>query len=71
MYFQIHSRGLKFGIYMNIAKITCMNYPGSRDHFEIDAQTFASWDVDYIKVDGCFVEEDYLNVGRLHISQYM
>lgn len=42
-----------------------MRYPGSRDHLKIDAETFASWDVDYVKFDGCFVDEEYLNTGML------
>lgn len=40
-----------------------MGYPGSKNHFSIDAKTFAKWDVDYLKVDGCFVGENYLNEG--------
>lgn len=31
-----------------------MGYPGTTlDKIEIDAQTFASWGVDYLKFDGC------------------
>ncbi|XP_063897321.1 alpha-N-acetylgalactosaminidase [Helicoverpa armigera] len=64
----IHSKGLKFGIYTNIANVTCMRYPGSYSHLDIDAQTFAEWGVDYLKVDGCFVTEDYLNVGYIDLG---
>ncbi|KAL4713737.1 hypothetical protein ACJJTC_004268 [Scirpophaga incertulas] len=64
----IHKRNLKFGMYTNIAKKTCMKYPGSRDHFDIDAKTFAEWDVDYLKVDGCFVEEDFLNTAYIQLG---
>lgn len=60
---QIHERGLKFGMYTNIADVTCMGYPGSRGHFQSDAKMFAEWGVDYLKVDGCFVDEKYLNTG--------
>ncbi|CAG9792515.1 unnamed protein product [Diatraea saccharalis] len=65
----IHTRGLKFGMYTNIAEITCMKYPGSQYFFDIDAQTFADWGVDYLKVDGCFVKEDYLNTGYIDLGQ--
>lgn len=51
-------------MYTNVANITCMHYPGSRGYFGIDAMTFAEWGVDYIKVDGCFVEESFLNTGN-------
>lgn len=52
-------------MYTNIADVTCMGYPGSRNFFKIDTKTFAEWDIDYLKVDGCFVSEDYLNIGIL------
>ncbi|PZC76086.1 hypothetical protein B5X24_HaOG205164 [Helicoverpa armigera] len=64
----IHAKGLKFGIYTNIANVTCMRYPGSYSHLDVDAQTFAEWGVDYLKVDGCFVTEDYLNVGYIDLG---
>lgn len=51
-------------MYTNVADVTCMRYPGSKGHFKIDADTFAQWGVDYLKVDGCFVGEQYLNNGK-------
>ena len=50
---QMHSKGLKLGIYEDIGTKTCAGYPGSEGHFEIDAQTFADWGVDMVKFDGC------------------
>ncbi|KAG7476111.1 alpha-N-acetylgalactosaminidase-like isoform X1 [Solea senegalensis] len=51
----IHDRGLKLGIYADIGSHTCMRYPGTPlDKIVIDAQTFASWGVDYLKFDGCY-----------------
>lgn len=52
---QIHAMGLKFGIYEDAGTNTCGGYPGSWDHFQQDADTFASWGVDYLKLDGCNV----------------
>ncbi|XP_075961484.1 alpha-N-acetylgalactosaminidase-like [Anarhichas minor] len=50
----IHDRGLKLGIYADMGTHTCMGFPGTTlDKIEIDAQTFASWGVDYLKFDGC------------------
>merc|ERR1712159_214247 len=50
----MHSRGLKLGIYTDYGSHTCEGYPGTDwDHQEIDAQTFADWGVDSVKVDGC------------------
>lgn len=36
--------------------MTCAKFPGSEGHFDIDAQTFAEWGVDSIKVDGCYAD---------------
>ncbi|MFG2292801.1 ricin-type beta-trefoil lectin domain protein [Streptomyces sp. NPDC048603] len=56
----LHARGLKFGIYQDAGHLTCERYPGSgtpdgggADHFDRDARLFASWKVDYVKMDGC------------------
>ncbi|MFI5979453.1 ricin-type beta-trefoil lectin domain protein [Streptomyces sp. NPDC051555] len=56
----LHGKGLKFGIYEDAGYLTCERYPGSgtpngggRDHFARDAELFASWKVDYVKMDGC------------------
>ena len=51
----LHARGLGFGIYEDAGTSTCGGYPGSWGHFQQDAQTFASWGVDYLKLDGCNV----------------
>ncbi|MER7583564.1 NEW3 domain-containing protein [Kitasatospora sp. NPDC097691] len=52
---QIHDLGLKFGIYEDAGTTTCGGYPGSLDHWQQDADLFASWGVDYVKLDGCNV----------------
>ncbi|KAI3422635.1 hypothetical protein GPALN_013133 [Globodera pallida] len=56
----MHDRGLKLGIYEDIGTSTCAGYPGSLNHLKIDAQTFADWNVDYLKLDGC-----YLNASQM------
>jgi alpha-galactosidase len=56
---QIHALGLKFGIYEAIGTRTCQNLPGSggttasNNHYAQDAQTFAAWGVDFVKIDEC------------------
>jgi alpha-galactosidase len=50
---QIHSLGLKIGIYTAIGTRTCQNLPGSWMHYGRDADTFASWGIDFVKVDAC------------------
>ncbi|KAM9355585.1 alpha-N-acetylgalactosaminidase [Pholidichthys leucotaenia] len=51
----MHDRGLKLGIYGDMGTHTCMGYPGSPlDKIEVDAVTFAEWEVDMLKFDGCY-----------------
>jgi alpha-galactosidase len=54
----IHSLGLKFGIYSDAGTKTCGGQPGSMGFEELDAQTFASWGVDFLKYDYCYAPED-------------
>ncbi|XP_077518801.1 alpha-N-acetylgalactosaminidase-like [Amblyomma americanum] len=50
----MHARGLKLGIYGDVGTKTCAGYPGSFNALYADAQTFASWEVDMVKMDGCY-----------------
>ena len=49
----VHSKGLKLGIYSSPGPHTCAGYPGSYQHEEIDAVTWAEWGIDLIKYDWC------------------
>jgi alpha-galactosidase len=51
---QIHGMGLKFGLYGCAGTKTCAGYPGSQGYEVKDAQTLASWGVDYWKHDNCY-----------------
>jgi alpha-galactosidase len=50
---RIHELGLRFGIYTAIGDRTCQSLPASWGHYDQDARTFASWGVDFVKVDDC------------------
>jgi len=54
----MHDRGLKLGIYSDAAQLTCAGYTASLDFEEQDANTFASWDIDYLKYDYCHAPVD-------------
>ncbi|XP_002962360.2 alpha-galactosidase isoform X2 [Selaginella moellendorffii] len=55
-----HSKGLKFGLYSDAGRRTCIGHrAGSEDHEIRDAKTFASWGVDYLKYDNCFHKKHY------------
>jgi alpha-galactosidase len=64
----VHSLGLKFGIYADAGTKTCAGYPGSKDYEYQDAETFASWGIDYLKYDWCYTagldaKETYTKMG--------
>jgi alpha-galactosidase len=52
----LHDKGFKFGIYNCAGTKTCAGYPGGHQHEELDARTYASWGVDYLKYDWCNTE---------------
>ena len=49
----VHSKGLKFGMYSCDGYLTCAGFPASYQYEFIDAETFASWGVDFLKYDNC------------------
>lgn len=49
----VHSKGLKLGIYSSPGDKTCAGYEGSLGHEQKDANTYASWGIDYLKYDLC------------------
>ncbi|KJH42829.1 hypothetical protein DICVIV_11179 [Dictyocaulus viviparus] len=59
----MHARGLKFGIYEDYGTKTCAGFPGSLGHLRIDAETFADWEVDYLKLDGCNIDTSFMPKG--------
>ncbi|KAH7322096.1 glycoside hydrolase superfamily [Rhizoctonia solani] len=70
----IHSLGLKIGIYSSAGLYTCGRRFGSLGYEEIDAQAYAEWEIDYLKYDNCYNEgrhgtplisyERYANMSR-------
>ncbi len=65
----VHSKGLLLGIYGDVGTMTCGGYPGARsangtDYDDIDAKTYAEWQVDSLKLDGCYA--DVKNMTNLY-----
>lgn len=50
---EIHGMGLKLGIYSSAGTLTCEGELASYGNEEIDAQTFAEWEIDFLKYDYC------------------
>jgi alpha-galactosidase len=71
---RVHSLGLKVGIYSSAGTYTCGRRFGSLGYEEVDAQTYAEWEIDYLKYDNCYNEglhgtpqisyERYANMSR-------
>ncbi len=49
----VHAQGLKIGIYSSPGPKTCAGFTGSWQHEQQDANTYASWGMDYLKYDWC------------------
>ncbi len=47
----IHSKGLKVGLYSAASSVVCSGRVGSLYNEYLDAKTFASWDIDYVKFE--------------------
>lgn len=50
---EIHSMGLKFGLYGDSGTQTCSGFPGSQGFEAQDAAQLSEWGVDYWKYDNC------------------
>ena len=68
---QIHSKGLKLGVYEDVGSHTCAGFPGTLDNYELDAQTIADWGVDMLKFDGCNADVSQYNYGRKHLHLHI
>ena len=51
----VHERGLLYGMYNDIGSNLCSGaYVGTCGHEAVDAQSYADWKIDFIKVDNCY-----------------
>jgi len=66
---QIHSMGLKSGIYSSGGVLTCAGQFGSLGYETIDAQTYAEWGFDYLKYDNCY-NEGQAGTPKLSFDRY-
>jgi alpha-galactosidase len=64
----VHSKGLKLGIYTDAGRATCEGRPGSYQHEVQDVNTYASWGIDYVKIDWCHAEglEPEVQYAKFH-----
>jgi hypothetical protein len=68
----IHNKGLKFGLYTDIGTKTCAGYPGlAGGHMQSDIEKFVEWEIDSLKVDGCYADVDSLGFLYSSLSQVL
>lgn len=60
----VHSKGMKLGIYGDAGYLTCAGFPGSRGFESLDAASYATWGVDYLKYDNCWADKQDWVVDR-------
>lgn len=60
----MHGKGFKFGIYTSRGSKTCEGRAGSLGHEKEDAAMFANWGVDFLKNDGCYDNECFVDWQR-------
>jgi alpha-galactosidase len=67
----VHSLGLKFGIYTSAGTQNCAKTSaGSYGHYHKDAAAFASWGVDYVKLDWCYIPyRSFRGMTHAQVSQ--
>ncbi|XP_052795328.1 alpha-N-acetylgalactosaminidase-like isoform X2 [Mya arenaria] len=67
----VHNLGLKLGIYEDFGTFTCGGYPGSKFYLQKDAETFAAWGVDMLKLDGCYSDISDMDYGYPAMSFFL
>jgi len=65
---QLHSKGLKFGVYEDYGNTTCGGYPGLVGHIANDVKTFINWTADSLKVDSCYMDPNLMDRGFTEIG---
>ncbi|KAK7604898.1 hypothetical protein V9T40_006084 [Parthenolecanium corni] len=48
----IHNKNMKLGLFSDLGPTSGCGLPGTAEHFKEDADTFAHWGVDYVKMSG-------------------
>lgn len=67
----IHAKGLKFGMYNDIGTNLCAGSSVGTCGFEdSDAESYAQWDIDFLKVDNCYYLWDNATFSNKENAQY-
>ena len=55
--------------FLDLGTHTCGGYPGTLGHIQDDADTFAAWGVDMLKLDGCYASETIYETGYPNMTK--
>ncbi|MBR1441012.1 MAG: glycoside hydrolase family 27 protein, partial [Lachnospiraceae bacterium] len=67
----LHAKGLKFGMYNDVGTKLCSGAAvGTCGYEEIDAEDYAAWDIDFIKVDNCYYPWDNATFSNAENARY-
>lgn len=67
----IHSKNLKFGMYNDIGTNLCAGSAvGTCGYEDLDAQSYAEWDIDFLKVDNCYYLWDNATFSNKENARY-
>lgn len=68
----IHGKDLKFGMYNDIGTNLCAGAAvGTCGHEKEDAESYVSWDVDFLKVDNCYYLWDNATFSKEENAKYV
>lgn len=51
-------------MYEDYGNMTCGGYPGVLGSEELDIATFVEWEIDYLKLDGCYIKPEAMDEGK-------
>ena len=57
-------------MYEDYGNLTCAGYPGVLGNERLDIQTFVDWEIDYLKLDGCYIEPKEMDAGKLKFYKF-
>lgn len=50
-------------MYQDYGNYTCAGYPGVLGNEALDIETLVGWEIDYLKLDGCYIDPKLMDEG--------
>lgn len=67
----LHAMGLKFGMYNDVGTNLCAGaHVGTCGFEDVDAESYASWGIDFLKVDNCYYSWDNATFSNPENARY-